>query len=146
MPEYNRKKAVAYAHKWALRYNPAYYNFSGIGGDCSNFASQCILAGAGVANYKPLYGWYYNNLEDRAPAWSSVKYLHRFLTTNQGAGPYAKETDIREMQLGDIIQLATWMEDYHHTIVVVETGVIPSVDNILVSCHSYDSDNRPLST
>ena len=36
MPEllpYNREAAVAYAHTWAYRRNPAYFDFSGIGGD-----------------------------------------------------------------------------------------------------------------
>ena len=38
---YNRRAAVAYAHKWAYSRNPAFYDFSEIGGDCTNFASQC---------------------------------------------------------------------------------------------------------
>ena len=38
---YDRGKAVAYAHKWAFGRNPAYYNFDKIGGDCTNFTSQC---------------------------------------------------------------------------------------------------------
>ena len=29
--EYNRDKAVAYAHKWAFGRNPAYFDFSNIG-------------------------------------------------------------------------------------------------------------------
>ena len=49
---YNRDAAVAYAEKWALSRNPAFYNFSGIGGDCTNFASQCIYAGSGVMSYR----------------------------------------------------------------------------------------------
>ena len=38
---YNRTAAVDYARKWALKRNPAYYNFDSVGGDCTNFASQC---------------------------------------------------------------------------------------------------------
>ncbi|MBR4879641.1 MAG: amidase domain-containing protein, partial [Clostridia bacterium] len=55
---YNRLAAVRYARKWALSRNPMYYNFDETGGDCTNFASQCIYAGAGVMNFGPLYGWY----------------------------------------------------------------------------------------
>ena len=40
--EYNRANAVAYAKKWAYGRNPKYYDFSDLGGDCTNFASQCI--------------------------------------------------------------------------------------------------------
>lgn len=57
--EYNRANAVAYAKKWAYGRNPKYYDFSDLGGDCTNFASQCIYAGSGVMNYTPTYGWYY---------------------------------------------------------------------------------------
>ena len=42
---YNRELAVAYAHRWAYGRNPEYFDFQGIGGDCTNFASQCIYGG-----------------------------------------------------------------------------------------------------
>ena len=45
---YDRQKAVAYARRWALGRNPAYFDFQDLGGDCTNFASQCLYAGAGV--------------------------------------------------------------------------------------------------
>ena len=51
--EYNRENAVAYAKKWAYGRNPKYYDFSDLGGDCTNFASQCIYAGSGIMNYTP---------------------------------------------------------------------------------------------
>ena len=41
--EYEREKAVQYAKKWAYGRNPEYFNFDPIGGDCTNFISQCIL-------------------------------------------------------------------------------------------------------
>ena len=47
---YDREAAVAYARRFALSRNPAYYDFSDLGGDCTNFASQCIYAGAGIMN------------------------------------------------------------------------------------------------
>ena len=65
---YDRGKAVAYAHKWAFGRNPAYYDFEEIGGDCTNFASQCLRAGGGVMNFTPTFGWYYVNAARRAPA------------------------------------------------------------------------------
>ena len=143
---YNRENAVAYAHQWAMTHNPAYYNFTGIGGDCANFASQCIYAGAGVMNFEPIYGWFYINSNNRAPAWSSVRYLHRFLTTNQGPGPFGQEVPLAQIMPGDIIQIATWMAEFHHTLVVVETGAVPQPDNVLIAAHSYNSDWRPLNS
>ena len=46
MVEYalDAEKAVRYAGKWAYGRNPAYFDFDGLGGDCTNFISQCIYA------------------------------------------------------------------------------------------------------
>jgi len=43
--QYNRAAAVEYANAWCGSRNPAYADYSGVGGDCANFVSQCILAG-----------------------------------------------------------------------------------------------------
>ena len=56
-------------------------------------------------NYTPTYGWYYISVNNRAPAWTGVDELYRFLTTNRGAGPRAILTDLSQIQNGDIIQL-----------------------------------------
>ena len=42
---YNAQNAVNYAKRWALDRNPDYYDYSGMGGDCANFVSQCLIAG-----------------------------------------------------------------------------------------------------
>ena len=78
---YNRIAAVAYARRWALDRNPAFYDFENIGGDCTNFASQCIYAGAGIMNFTPVMGWYYNSPSDRTASWSGVEYLYNFLAS-----------------------------------------------------------------
>lgn len=64
---YNRAAAVEYANRWAYFRNPEFYDFSAIGGDCTSFASQCLLAGGGVMNFTPTFGWYYIGVNDRAP-------------------------------------------------------------------------------
>ena len=40
---YNRQAAVQYANLWWNRRNPAFPNFDV---DCTNYISQCLLAGA----------------------------------------------------------------------------------------------------
>ena len=89
---YNRFAAVNYAHRWAYGRNPMFYDYENIGGDCTNFASQCILAGGGVMNYTPTWGWYYINANEKAPAWTGVEYLYRFLVRkNSSIGPVGRE-------------------------------------------------------
>lgn len=144
---YNRKNAVDYAHKWAMKRNPAYFNFTGLGGDCANFASQCIYAGAGIMNYTPTFGWFYINSYNRAPAWSGVKYLQNFLLrTTKNAGPYAEIYPTEKLDIGDIIQLGTSDGTFYHTLIVVSTDHTGDISKLLVACHTYDSDYRPLST
>ena len=137
--EYDRAKAVDYARRWALARNPAYYYFGGIGGDCTNFVSQCIYAGIGVMNYTPQTGWFYRSANDRTAAWTGVEYLYRFLSGNRSVGPYGRVVSLHEVNAGDVIQLGDSDEDYYHTLFVVETA-----PTILVAAHSEAALNRPL--
>lgn len=140
--DYNRAAAVEYARKWAFQRNPAYYNFENLGGDCTNFASQCLYAGSGVMNYTPTFGWYYRSSSDRSPSWAGVVYLHQFLINNKGPGPFATETDSSEMMPGDIIQFGDQTGRFYHSPVVV--AVEP--DEIYVAAHTFDAFMRPLSS
>lgn len=136
---YNRFAAVAYARRWALDRNPAFYNFNGIGGDCTNFASQCIYAGAGIMNFTPVMGWYYRSALDRTPSWSGVEYLYDFLIHNKSVGPHAHVVPQAQALPGDIVQLGTASGDFYHSPVITATEPF-----ILVAAHSDDSLDRPL--
>ncbi len=128
---YNRPEAAAYAKKWAYGRNPAYYNFNRLGGDCTNFASQCIYAGAGIMNFTPVFGWFYKTANDRTASWTGVEYLYNFLTKNEGVGPFAKEVPLDELEIGDIVQLGRETGDFYHSPVVVGF----SGRRILVAAH-----------
>lgn len=143
---YDREKAVAYAHQWALDRNPDYYNFDKIGGDCTNFISQCLYAGCGIMNYKRDIGWYYNALHDRSAAWTGVPYLYQFLTGNQTTGPYGAQQPIETAQRGDIIQLSFDGNRFSHSLFITETGSVPAPWNIRIATHTQDADNLLLSS
>ena len=140
--EYNREAAAAYAREWAFKRNPRFYDFSSLGGDCTNFASQCIYAGAKIMNYIPVYGWFYKNLNDRTASWTGVEYLYNFLVNNDGAGPFAEETELENLQIGDIVQLGRANGDFYHSPVVV--GIRRG--QIYVAAHTYDAYNKPLNS
>jgi len=139
---YDRESAVFYAQKWAYRRNPRYYNFDDLGGDCTNFASQCIYAGCGVMNFTPTFGWYYIDINQRAPAWTGVEFLSDFLTTNTGAGPFATEVAQEDIAPGDMIQLSDESGKLYHTLVVVAIRR----GTVYVASHSADSFLRRLDT
>lgn len=139
---YDRQAALAYAKRWAFGRNPAFYNFDKLGGDCTNFASQCLYAGSKVMNHTKVFGWYYYSTDDRTPSWTGVSYLYSFLIGNKGAGPFAEETDINGVEPGDLVQLGTSAGRFYHCPVIV------AVDNdeIYVAAHTDDAYMRPLST
>ena len=144
---YDRDAAVQYAHRWAFGRNPYYYNYDALGGDCTNFASQCIYAGAGVMNHTPTFGWYYYNANQKAPAWTGVEYLYRFLTRrDRSLGPFAWEVSVSEILPGDIVQLSFDGAAFQHSPVIVAKGEQGSTEHILVAAHTDDADYRPLDT
>ncbi len=140
--DYNRTAAFEYAKKWAFGRNPNYYDFERIGGDCTNFASQCIFAGSGVMNFTPIFGWFYRSASDRTASWTGVEYLYNFLTKNNGVGPFAEETTLDKLEVGDIVQLGKATGDFYHSPIVV--GITDG--QILVAAHTYDAVDKPLSS
>ncbi len=145
---YDRASALRYAERWAFDRNPLFYNFTGVGGDCTSFVSQCVLAGSCVMNFTPTFGWYYRSVEDRAPAFTGVQAFWDFFTgapdfadANGGVGPFGREVAADEVEAGDVVQLGRENGEYYHTLLV--TG--EREGELLVSAHSNDVYNRPLS-
>ncbi len=146
---YHRERAVEYARRWALDRNPLFIDFTGIGGNCTNFVSQAVLAGSCTMNYTPTYGWYYISADDRAPAWSGVEAFYDFLigtpefaSQNGGIGPYGVEVMRKEARVGDVVQYANADGDWYHTVII--TGF--DGNEILVSAQSDDALDRPISS
>ena len=142
---YDRKKTVEYATKWAYKRNPRYYNFDSVGGDCTSFISQCIFAGTGIMNYKKHIGWYYNSALDRTASWSGVEFLYNFLIKNKGIGPRGVKTDINNIEIGGIIQLKLLKERFSHSLIVVSKRE-NSLEDIYIATHTEDTYYRKLST
>ena len=136
---YDREAALRYAHRWAYDRNPEYYDFDGLGGDCTNFVSQVLAAGGAEQNYSQ-NGWYFNSINDRSPSWSGVNELYEFLVSEHDVGPRARVVDVSEAMAGDIVQLGSFENGYYHSLVIVDT------ENMLVAAHTVDSDYRPLSS
>lgn len=139
--EYQRERAVMYARKYALVRNPLFFTFEGIGGNCTNFVSQCLLAGSCVMNFTPLYGWYYLSTNRRSASWTGVDFFYNFLTQNVGVGPFGTEIALSDAQIGDIIQLSNGA-NYYHTLIITEI----TENDVLVCANSIDSLDRPLSS
>lgn len=141
MPFYDRKLVVEYARKWALSRNPSYYNYDKIGGDCTNFISQCLYVGKREMNYRG-YGWYYENSNNKSPSWTGVEYLYKFLINNKFEGPRGFLIDKNDLEIGDIIQLSFDGVVFGHSLIVTEIDR----KNIKICAHTIDSLDRNLET
>ena len=153
---YNRSGAVDYAHEWAYDRNTDYYDFSNIGGDCTNFVSQALHERGGISETasgggigEP--GWYYISVYDRAAAWTDVNYLYDFLIYGHSwtGGPEGVE-ELTEsyMYEGDIIQYDWGGDgDWDHSVIVVDSvEVYSGYYYPSVAAHSDDVDNYPFSS
>ena len=120
VPNYDRRAVVRYAHRWAYGRNPAFYDYEEVGGDCTNFASQCVFAGSGVMNFTADLGWYYIDANQKAPAWTGVEFFWNFMTRREiSQGPVGVECDLADLRPGDLVQLSFSGETFQHTPVVV---------------------------
>lgn len=139
---YNRNVVYEYAKKWAYGRNPLYYNYDNIGGDCTNFVSQCIYAGYKQMNYDKNNGWYYLTANNKSPSWTGVQFLYNFLISNKGPGPTGINARIDQLQIGDVIQLSFNGTTFSHSLIVVQNGT--SAYNTYVAAHTFDTFHKCL--
>lgn len=142
--EYDRKSAIDYAKKWAYGRNKNYYNFDNLGGDCTNFISQCLYAGSTVMNYKKDLGWYYINGNDKSPSWTGVEFLYNFLIKNKKEGPFGKSVNQEEIKIGDIAQLSFDGIKYEHSLIIVDIKNLYDLAEIKIASHTFDSYDKPI--
>lgn len=139
---YDRVKAVQYAEKWWNTHNPAYRYFGD--DDCTNFISQCLLAGGIPMSHtkKRGAGWWYRGAnENWSLSWAVAHSLATLLATNKSSGPRAERREqAKGLEIGDII-CYDWEGNGrwdHNTIV---TKIDPNGEP-LVNAHSIDSKDR----
>ncbi|MFX0549299.1 amidase domain-containing protein [Hathewaya histolytica] len=147
---YNRESAVNYAKHWALKRNPKYLDFEDLGGDCTNFTSQCIHAGGIVMDLQQPYIWKYFTSQwnesssriGRSSSWTSVLHFRKYARENtEGGGLRAKVgVDMRTLQPGDIVQI----ENEHGTVIVENLYRGGRLIDFLIACHTSDRLNERL--
>lgn len=140
---YNREAVYEYAKNWAYGRNPKYYNFDPVGGDCTNFVSQCIYAGCKQMNFNRNNGWYYINGNNKSPSWTGVEFLYKFLTTNNSLGPKGEETTIDKLEIGDVVQLSFNGHIFSHSLIVIKNGT--NTTNTLIAAHTFDIFGKSVS-
>ncbi len=146
---YDRERAVEYARRWALSRNPLFFDFTGGGGNCTNFVSQSLLAGSLIMDTTETFGWYYIDVNNRAPAWTGVREFYEYICglsdfapKKERQGPFGVEVDRELLEIGDVVQLGNMRGEFYHSLLV--SGF--RGDDILICAQSNDALDRPLST
>lgn len=101
---YNYKKMANYLEKYWKNYNPEYRDFSGKGGDCTNFVSQALKAGGWKEKsgyYKNSNYWWYNFF-NQTYSWSCVDYLGSFA---RSSGRCKMLDNVWKLRIGDFLQV-----------------------------------------
>ncbi|MCF6094598.1 amidase domain-containing protein [Microaerobacter geothermalis] len=139
---YNRLKAQRYAEIWWNQYNPQYEKFEA---DCTNFVSQCLLAGGVPMTYTGNQGkgwWYRNNgnLHHWSYSWVVAHSLRWYLSTSRNGLRAVEVSSPHKLSIGDVISYdydgdGHWQ---HNTIVVLKD----SNDMPLVNAHTNNSRHR----
>ncbi|MGN0595671.1 MAG: RICIN domain-containing protein [Hominimerdicola sp.] len=164
--QYNTELAVNYAKKNFDKRTMTYPDMDGLGGDCTNFVSQCLLAGGihfqndwyvykkNKSNSRPAntnqldYSW---TLEDPSP-WISAKqfnkYFDRFIKTQTYKGSYILSNPNIIYNLGyykgDVILImdgGMLFGSYlpFHSMIITDYGKYNGYKNFRVTYHSNDS-------
>ena len=149
---FDRNKAVAYANQYYHSRNPIWYNFTDEGGNCQNYASQCLLEGGIPLDYfgeeqwkcyveDPDYEPEINEEETatgRTRSWVNVGYFYNYAKWNEGKGMAADaNVNLYYAQPGDIIIVGN--NGLSHTVIVSKV-----VDgHILVNSHRIDMKDYP---
>lgn len=159
---FNRKKAVAYADKYAgaawmagnnNRYNPKYRDYTYLGGDCTNFASQVIGDSDEGGGLPMRSGWFYLYKAGGSETWVRTDSFKHFLVRSGYGkvvmrGTFAQVTKpskqypkgaIAELQPGDLIGYE-WHGGIDHFSIVTARD-----DNgyLLVNSHTADRYHVP---
>lgn len=136
--DYNRRAAVSYAEHWWNSYNPKFRKFDV---DCTNYISQCLLAGGATMHGAPnrSAGWWYQQ-SNWSFSWA-VAHSLRWYLSGATKGLTGKEVDqASDLKPGDVICYdfegdGRW--DHNTIVVAFDANGMP-----LVNAHTNNSRHR----
>ena len=142
--KYNRIMAKDYALKYALTKNPAFFDYTNQGGNCTNYISQCVYAGAPKMQVSP-NGWYYFSPANTSVSWANVEPFFNFIINNTKEGPFAKQSPLEMCEVGDIIKLKFKNKNNYSHALVVTSILSKTLNGIYVCANTRDIKEVPVS-
>lgn len=144
---YNVDSAVSYALYWSdpsHNRNSAWGNYDGIGGDCTNFVSQCLNNGGipfdTVGNPSYNQRWFWTS-SDRTPTWTGVIPFWDYAINDTGVGLVANSTTRTGIYTGDVVQFYNSADGWHHSLFVNNAYTYNNYRFIFICCHTSDQQD-----
>ena len=156
---YDRQRAVDYAQRWwnERNYTSTYLAYDEFGGNCQNFASQCLYAGGlkmdhtgTIDNQWKFYSEDLNSKQTasgRSYSWTGVDMFYSYAVASYKSGLVSlTDIDFKYAEKGDIIHVGAYYQ-WRHALVI--TDVLKNDDgtvkDIIVASNTADRWNYPLS-
>ncbi|MBC7412462.1 MAG: amidase domain-containing protein [Bacteroidia bacterium] len=151
---YNRAAAIAYAATYAITPNVAYQDFSSgcsyCGGDCTNFLSQCMLAGGWEQQFykaSSASAWWYGKSTNSvgfkggfSGIWPSAQKMGFFL--KKLTSRVTRVTDLSQITPGDPVMMVAPNGNAYHALIVTQKA---TNGDLYLSCHTSNRLNNHMS-
>jgi hypothetical protein len=139
---YYGSNAAAYALTYCDDYNPAYTSFES---DCTNFVSQCLLAGGwtetGKYSYSSSSAWYYDGsyYPLLSQTWIWVENFKQFIEgSGRVSGPITvNSSSLPWFQVGDVI-IVDWTNNGSWDHAYIVTGLTSNPSDVELAAHTTD--------
>ena len=138
---YNRGTAASYWDQYTYTPNSQYYDYSNVGGDCTNFVSQGLKAGGmptrGTVGYADYKNWYYNgkDVPFRSKSWTDADWFRKYWANNYEGIGYQKAYRYKRMSvrqaynnfdtvfsivtIGDVVQFTVMGNKSYHSVGII---------------------------
>ena len=152
---YDSEGALAYAEAYVHERNAEWDDYTGRGGNCQNYVSQCLLAGGIPMDLsgEQVWKWYSDVVSNdrsasgRSSSWTGVDSFVAYAEQNSGYGLSAvTDAPYYSGQPGDLIQMGT-EDNWRHTVMIgslVENEEGETIDYLVYS-NTGDLKNYPAS-
>ncbi|MCB2306864.1 amidase domain-containing protein [Clostridium estertheticum] len=147
--KYDRELATSYAMQYALEPNKRYkfYEFvNGNGGDCTNFVSQCLMAGGATMDYNNVRPWWYNGRGKSSICWAVANSLFWYLKTNQKLNRNVikglEVEDLSKLEIGDVVFYENYSNSIFHAAIITSFIDGSGIHEPRISQHSYNQINE----
>lgn len=152
---YDRESAFAYADLYADERNEDWADYTGSGGNCQNYASQCLVAGGIPMDVtgQQVWKWYDRSLSNgnsrsgRSSSWTSVTRFMEYAEDNAGYGLVAVTNASYDTgETGDLIHMGA-DGSWGHTVIITEPVLDASGQTVdyLVDSNTANLRNYPAS-